>query len=57
MQQIGAADDTDELRAAHDGHALDAMFFHQRDDVVELGVFADGPTSAVITSSILRAWE
>src|SRR5277367_1338418 len=39
--EVGAADDADDLRAAHYRQALDAAVLHGRHDLVERGVLGD----------------
>jgi hypothetical protein len=41
MQQVCAANDSDELLVAHDGKTLDSVLFHQLHDVFERRVFGD----------------
>jgi hypothetical protein len=42
MHEIGAADDADDLRAAHHRQALDALVLHEMHDLFERRVFGDG---------------
>ena len=42
MQQVGAADNSNELLVAHHGKPFDPMLFHQLHDLFERGVFSDG---------------
>ena len=42
MQQVGAADDSDELLVTHHGKPFDPVLFHQLHDLFERRVFGDG---------------
>ena len=57
VQQVGAADDADELAVVDDRHPLDPLPLEQRRDLGQLGVGRDRrPRRAVITSRARLPW-